>query len=73
MPKYRKLFALASQLKAGKGLSVCVSVIKGEYTECVSEAANAKQCQQKIMEDEKVKGFVDIIVSNSIISGLSYA
>ena len=32
IPKYKKMFAFASQLKAGKGLTVCVSVIEGEFT-----------------------------------------
>lgn len=31
-PKYRKLFAFASQLKAGKGLTICASTIEGDYT-----------------------------------------
>ena len=30
VPKQRKLLALASQLKAGKGLAVASSIVKGE-------------------------------------------
>lgn len=32
LPKYRKIFAFTSQLKAGKGLTVVVSCINGDYT-----------------------------------------
>lgn len=32
VPKYRKLFTFASQLKAGKGLTIAVAVIEGEFT-----------------------------------------
>lgn len=32
VPKYKKLFTFASQLKAGKGLTMAVSVIEGEYS-----------------------------------------
>ena len=32
VPKYQKLFTFASQLKAGKGLTIGVSVIEGDFT-----------------------------------------
>ncbi|XP_054278489.1 solute carrier family 12 member 4 isoform X2 [Macrosteles quadrilineatus] len=72
VPKYRKLFTLTSQLKAGKGLTVCVSVIPGEYTRCSGEALAAKQSLRKTMEEEKVKGFVDVLVSQDIAEGVSH-
>lgn len=31
VPKYKKLFTFASQLKAGKGLTMAVSIIEGDY------------------------------------------
>ncbi|XP_031349660.1 solute carrier family 12 member 4 isoform X3 [Photinus pyralis] len=72
VPKYRKLFAFAAQLKAGKGLTVCVSVVSGDYTRSYGEAMAAKQNLAKIMDEERVKGFVDILVARNIIEGISH-
>lgn len=72
VPKYRKLFAFAAQLKAGKGLTVCVSVIGGDYTRASGEALAAKQNLRKTMDEEKVKGFVDILVSRNVCDGLCH-
>lgn len=71
LPKYRKLFCFASQLKAGKGLTVCASVINGDFTRSYGEAMAAKQNLRKTMEEERVKGFVDILVARDITDGLS--
>lgn len=71
LPKYRKLFSFASQLKAGKGLTVCVSVVNGEYTKKSNKAAETKQNIRRIMEEEKVKGFVDVLVARNTVDGLS--
>ncbi|KAL1114973.1 hypothetical protein AAG570_007796 [Ranatra chinensis] len=72
LPKYRKIFTFASQLKAGKGLTICVSVIPGDYSRCAGEAMAAKQSLRKTMDEEKVKGFVDVLVANDIAEGLSH-
>ncbi|KAG8292701.1 hypothetical protein J6590_033119 [Homalodisca vitripennis] len=72
VPKYKKLFTFTSQLKAGKGLTVCVSVIPGEFTRCSSEALAAKQSLRKTMEEERVKGFTDVLVSQDIAEGISH-
>ncbi|XP_055312434.1 solute carrier family 12 member 4 isoform X3 [Sitodiplosis mosellana] len=71
LPKYRKLFSFASQLKAGKGLTVCVSVVNGEYTKKSNKAAETKQNIRRIMEEEKVKGFVEVLVARNTVDGLS--
>ncbi|XP_046751316.1 solute carrier family 12 member 4 isoform X2 [Diprion similis] len=71
VPKYRKLFAFASQLKAGKGLAICVSCIGGDYARSSGEAMAAKQSLRKTMDEEKVKGFVDVLVARSVVDGLS--
>lgn len=71
VPKYRKQLAFAAQLKAGKGLTVCVSVLRGGYTANCGEALAAKQSLRRTMEEEKVKGFVDVLVSKDISEGLS--
>ena len=72
MPKYRKQVAFASQLKAGKGLTVCVSVLKGAYTANCGEALAAKQSVRRTMDEERVKGFVDVLVAKDITEGLSH-
>ncbi|XP_024081059.1 solute carrier family 12 member 4 isoform X3 [Cimex lectularius] len=72
VPKYKKIFTFASQLKAGKGLTVCVSVINGDFSQCAGEAMAAKQSLRKTMEEEKVKGFVDVLVSSDVAEGLSH-
>ncbi|KAK9751887.1 Amino acid permease [Popillia japonica] len=72
VPKYRKLFSFASQLKAGKGLTVCASVINGDFTRSYGEAMAAKQSLRKTVEEERVKGFVDILVASNVIDGLAH-
>lgn len=71
MPKYRKIFSFASQLKAGKGLTICASVIQGDHSKISSKAQDAKAALRKLMDDEKVKGFCDVLVSREIGDGLS--
>lgn len=71
LPKYRKLFSFASQLKAGKGLTVCVSVVPGDYTKKVLKSTETKQNIKRIMEEEKVKGFVEVLVAKNMVDGLS--
>ncbi|XP_055623854.1 solute carrier family 12 member 4 isoform X2 [Toxorhynchites rutilus septentrionalis] len=72
-PKYRKLFSFVSQLKAGKGLVVVVSLVKGDFTKRAGEAAAAKQSLRKTMEEEKLKGFCDVMVAPNVADGLSNA
>lgn len=71
LPKYRKLFSFAAQLKAGKGLTVCVSVVNGDYTKKANKAAETKQNIRRIMEEERVKGFVEVLVARNTVDGLS--
>ncbi|XP_057338633.1 solute carrier family 12 member 4 isoform X3 [Microplitis mediator] len=71
VPKYRKLFAFASQLKAGRGLTICVSCIPGDYTKNSGEALAAKQNLRRIADEEKVKGFVEALVARNTIDGIS--
>lgn len=71
MPKYRKMFAFVSQLKAGKGLTVCMAVIPGDFVKRHKDAITAKNNLRKYMEDERVKGFVDVLVTKNVPDGLS--
>uniref|UniRef100_A0A6B2E4U6 Putative amino acid transporter n=1 Tax=Phlebotomus kandelakii TaxID=1109342 RepID=A0A6B2E4U6_9DIPT len=71
-PKYRKLLSFASQLKAGKGLAICVSVMSGDFAKNSGEATAAKLSLKKIMEEEKVKGFCDVLIARNIPDGLCH-
>ncbi|XP_076762530.1 solute carrier family 12 member kcc isoform X8 [Xylocopa sonorina] len=71
VPKYRKLFAFASQLKAGKGLTICVSCIAGDYIQNTGKTLAAKVNLRKTITEEKVKGFVDVLVAKDVVDGLS--
>ncbi|XP_063375424.1 solute carrier family 12 member 6 isoform X3 [Cydia amplana] len=70
--KYRKMLSFASQLKAGKGLTVCVSVLGGDFTRRAGESSTARQNLRQCMLEEKVKGFADTLVSHDIAEGLSH-
>jgi solute carrier family 12 (potassium/chloride transporter), member 4/6 len=71
MPKYRKMFAFVSQLKAGKGLTVVMSVLPGDYVKRHQAAITAKNNLRKFLNDERVKGFVDVLVTKNVADGLS--
>ena len=46
-PKYRRVFSLASQLKAGKGLTVMAAVIPGIYAEQADGAHQTKEVKKR--------------------------
>jgi hypothetical protein len=70
--KHPNLFALASQLKAGKGLTVSASVITGDCIEKLPTAKKAKQILKESMENYRVKGFCETLVSQNVEQGLSH-
>lgn len=70
-PQFSQLLTFASQLKAGKGLTIVASVIEGDYNEKFSEAQAAQQSLRRVMNEEKVKGFSQVLVSKNTIDGLS--
>uniref|UniRef100_A0A646QE31 Solute carrier family 12 member 6 n=1 Tax=Hemiscolopendra marginata TaxID=943146 RepID=A0A646QE31_9MYRI len=71
-PKYRKILSFTSQLKAGKGLTLVCSVIDGDFIKCYGESQAAKQSLKKVMGEEKVKGFADVVVANNTFDGISH-
>lgn len=71
MPKYRKMFAFVSQLKAGKGLTVVMAVVPGDFVKRPQATITAKQNLRKYLDDERVKGFVDVLVTKNVADGLS--
>ncbi|XP_071784589.1 solute carrier family 12 member 4-like isoform X2 [Asterias amurensis] len=69
-PKYRRLLTFASQLKAGRGLSLVSSVIEADFLTKFGEAQAAEQELRKMMAEEKVKGFPTVLISKDISEGL---
>ena len=65
-------FAFASQLKAGKGLFVCSSVIVGDFVEKKLMARACKSALRNTMRSYKAKGFCDTIVSQSVEQGICH-
>lgn len=49
-----------------------MSVIRGDYTRGVGEAMAAKQSLRRTMDEERVKGFVDVLVACNVTDGLSH-
>ncbi|KAJ8041993.1 Solute carrier family 12 member 6 [Holothuria leucospilota] len=70
-PQFNKLLTFASQLKAGKGLTIVASVIEGHYNDKFSEAQAAQQSLKNVMQQEKVKGFSQVLISKNVVDGLS--
>jgi len=63
---------LASQLKAGKGLVMAASVLQGDFDKNAGVAAHAMDNLKNLMEEEKVKGFSDVLVSSTgVAEGIS--
>ncbi|GFY59242.1 solute carrier family 12 member 6 [Trichonephila inaurata madagascariensis] len=55
-----------------KGLTLVSAVLEGEFTKKHSEAQAAKLSLKKVMGEEKVKGFAEVVVCPSIANGLSH-
>uniref|UniRef100_A0A452S4N6 Solute carrier family 12 member 6 n=1 Tax=Ursus americanus TaxID=9643 RepID=A0A452S4N6_URSAM len=71
--KHPRLLTFASQLKAGKGLTIVGSVIVGNFLENYGEALAAEQVRiRHLMEAEKVKGFCQLVVAAKLREGISH-
>ncbi|CAK7300102.1 Solute carrier family 12 member 6 [Vulpes lagopus] len=70
--KHPRLLTFASQLKAGKGLTIVGSVIVGNFLENYGEALAAEQTVKHLMEAEKVKGFCQLVVAAKLREGISH-
>merc|ERR1719228_1928589 len=64
--KHKRLFTLASQLKAGKGLTVGATVVEGAFGTMYGESQAARQSLKQVIESEAVKGFPEVVVGESI-------
>ncbi|XP_069821992.1 solute carrier family 12 member 4 isoform X2 [Dendropsophus ebraccatus] len=70
--KYPRLLTFASQLKAGKGLTIIGTAIQGNFLDSYGEVQAAEQTIKNMMEIEKVKGFCQVVVCNKIREGISH-
>ncbi|KAJ8252538.1 hypothetical protein COCON_G00218500 [Conger conger] len=70
--KYPRLLTFASQLKAGKGLTIVGSVIQGNYLESFGETQASEQTIKNMMEIEKVKGFCQVVVATKLREGIAH-
>ncbi|RXN36171.1 solute carrier family 12 member 6 isoform X1 [Labeo rohita] len=78
--KSPRLLTFASQLKAGKGLTIVGTVIPGNFLQTYGEALAAEQVAisrlvktlRHLMEKERVKGFVQCIVAQKPREGISH-
>lgn len=70
--KSPRLLTFASQLKAGKGLTIVGTVVSGSFLQSYGEALAAEQTLKHLMEKERVKGFVQCIVAQKPRDGISH-
>ncbi|ESN89907.1 hypothetical protein HELRODRAFT_194755 [Helobdella robusta] len=71
-PKYPNLIEFAAQLKAGKGLTMLVTVVEGSCGVDCSKAAEVKNSLKNFMKVSKIKGFVDVILAEDVPKCLTY-
>ncbi|KAM6949417.1 solute carrier family 12 member 6 [Aplochiton taeniatus] len=70
--KSPRLLTFASQLKAGKGLTIVGTVILGNFLHNYGEALAAEQTLKHLMDKERVKGFCQCIVAQRPRDGISH-
>ncbi|KAJ8268729.1 hypothetical protein COCON_G00113360 [Conger conger] len=70
--KSPRLLTFASQLKAGKGLTIVGTVISGNFLTSYGESLAAEQTLRQLMEQERVKGFCQCIVAQKAREGISH-
>ncbi|OQV22700.1 Solute carrier family 12 member 6 [Hypsibius exemplaris] len=71
-PIHPEIFALANQLKAGRGLCVFASILEGQFIKCAAEVQLARNSLHKYMEAENVKGFAEVLVANEAVTGMNH-
>lgn len=68
--KYPRMLTFASQLKAGKGLTIVGTVIQGNFLDSFGELQAAEQAVKNMMEIERVKGFCQVVVASKVREGI---
>uniref|UniRef100_A0A5S6QD85 Amino acid permease/ SLC12A domain-containing protein n=1 Tax=Trichuris muris TaxID=70415 RepID=A0A5S6QD85_TRIMR len=67
-----KVLHFASQLKAGRGLTMVTSIVNGELT-CEDDRKKAESLKLKLtenMKEAKVKGFTEVVVSKYFVQNV---
>jgi len=70
--KHRRLFTLAAQLKAGKGLTVGATIVEGVFGNMYGESQAAKLALKQVIEQESVKGFPEVVVGTNVSDCISH-
>ncbi|XP_069044803.1 solute carrier family 12 member 6-like isoform X2 [Lepisosteus oculatus] len=70
--KSPRLLTLASQLKAGKGLTIVATVVSGNFLDSYGEALAAEQTLRQLMDKERVKGFCQCVVAQKAREGICH-
>ena len=71
-PIHPEIFALANQLKAGRGLCVFATILEGQFVKCASEVQLARNALHACMEAENVKGFAEVLVASEAVTGMNH-
>uniref|UniRef100_A0A5S6QV31 Solute carrier family 12 member 6 n=1 Tax=Trichuris muris TaxID=70415 RepID=A0A5S6QV31_TRIMR len=66
-----KLVAFASQMKAGKGLTVLATVIQGRFVNMEPVVSATKETLKEVRARMKIKGFYEVLVAREVIEGIS--
>lgn len=72
LPFHPNLIDFASQLKAGKGLLIVSSVVRGNTDKDYKRAAEAKEKLVTLLKATKAKGFVSVYVALDVAGCISY-
>ena len=71
IPQHPKILSFASQLKAGQGLTMVSSVLKGEYADNLEQLKSAKEILKKFVDDCKIQGFCEVLAAPDVIASLA--
>ncbi|KAK2862895.1 hypothetical protein Q5P01_002428 [Channa striata] len=69
--KSPRLLTFASQLKAGKGLTIVGTIIPGNFLQSYGESLAAEQTLKHLMDKERVKGFVSALWLRKYVKALA--
>ncbi|TGZ66144.1 hypothetical protein CRM22_005496 [Opisthorchis felineus] len=64
------LLDLVHQLKAGHGLTLVVCIIEGDVVERHEDATNAKNTLAELIQQHRIKGLPEVLVSSTISEGM---
>ncbi|OON20231.1 hypothetical protein X801_03889 [Opisthorchis viverrini] len=64
------LLDLVHQLKAGHGLTLVVCIIEGDVVERHEDATKAKNTLAELIQQHRIKGLPEVLVSSTISEGM---